>query len=70
MNAVDAVDALADALCTDHQQVVALLEPVLPPDVARELAIAWELCPVHFVDVRICEDDATEACAAARAVDE
>lgn len=41
-------------------EIVVALRPVMAPEVWRQLAESWELCPVHVVDAAICRDDESE----------
>jgi hypothetical protein len=57
----DAADIILEHL-PDAPELLQSIAPALTPEGRRELSARLELCPVHLIDVAICEDDATPDC--------
>lgn len=52
--------ALAESLLAedfDLCEVYERMQPLVAADVFKSLGAALELCPLHFCDLAICEDD-------------
>ena len=62
MTATPELDKLVEALAavaedTDVIDVILAVQPLMAPALWAQVASAWELCPTHACDERICADD-------------
>lgn len=64
---IDQLDALADLILTTPEsdmrpELCELLQPLLAPTIFVELCARLEICPIHYCDIEICNDDNATDC--------